>query len=80
MGQARIGAIGQAECWTWIDDGAGCGADSRSVVGEIGSTMVRLSVVAVFWEQLGESVVRRRRYEGQWGDGGIARWVCDDEG
>ncbi len=30
------------------DDGAGGGADSRSVVGESGSAMVRLTVFAVF--------------------------------
>ena len=30
------------------DDGVGGGANSRSVVGESGSTMVRLSVFAVF--------------------------------
>ena len=30
------------------DDGAGGGADSRSIVGESGSAMVRLSVFTVF--------------------------------
>ena len=49
-GLIRDGACSNGGSWSggMLDDGAGGRADSRSVVGESGSAMVRLTVFAVF--------------------------------